>query len=130
MRRMAIGKRQRDRQLDMWVATTELPTAARHPFYRRLNQSPREHGFDDFVETQCAGFYGCAIFLAAVWTGRRRNHSTISRTRRLIATCAKTRSQRLRGLAVVELEQAAESFTTLHLTRSNHGRRWRDELVA
>jgi len=29
MRRMAMGKRQRDRQLDMWVATTELPTAGR-----------------------------------------------------------------------------------------------------
>src|SRR5262249_46883574 len=31
--------------------------AASHPFYRRLNQLLREHGFDDFVEAQCAGFY-------------------------------------------------------------------------
>ena len=36
---------------------TELPTAAGHPFYRRLNELLREHGFDDFVEAQCAGFY-------------------------------------------------------------------------
>ena len=35
----------------------DLPTAASHPFYRRLNQLLREHGFDDFVEAQCADFY-------------------------------------------------------------------------
>jgi len=35
------------------VTTTDLPTAASHPFYRRLNQLLREHGFDDFVEAQC-----------------------------------------------------------------------------
>jgi transposase-like protein DUF772 len=31
-------------------------TAASHPFYRRLNQLLREHGFDDFAEAQCATF--------------------------------------------------------------------------
>jgi hypothetical protein len=41
----------------MWVPTTEWPTAASHPFYRRLNQLLREHGFDDFAEAQCADFY-------------------------------------------------------------------------
>jgi transposase len=41
----------------MWVTTTDLPTAASHPFYRRLNQLLREHGFDDFAEAQCASFY-------------------------------------------------------------------------
>ena len=51
-----MGKRKRDRQLAMWMATTDLPTAASHPFYRRLNQVLREHGFDDVVETQCASF--------------------------------------------------------------------------
>ena len=52
-----MGKRTRNRQPVMWVTTTELPTAASHPFYRRLNELLREHGFDDFVEAQCAGFY-------------------------------------------------------------------------
>ena len=55
-RRMSMGKRKRDRQPAMWVSTTDLPTAASHPFYRRLNQLLREHRFDDFVEAQCAGF--------------------------------------------------------------------------
>ena len=36
---------------------------------------------------------------------------------------------RLRSLAVVELEQAAESPTTFHLACSDHGLHWRDELV-
>ena len=54
---MSMGKRKRERQPTMWVPTTGLPTTVSHPFYRRLNQLLREHGFDDFVEDQCAGFY-------------------------------------------------------------------------
>ena len=54
---MAMGKRPRDRQPTMWVPTTELPTAASHPFYARLNQLLRDHGFDDFAEARCASFY-------------------------------------------------------------------------
>src|SRR5262249_17239801 len=50
-----MGKRKRDRHPAMWVATTGLPTAARHPFYRRLNEVLAAHGFDDFVEAECAG---------------------------------------------------------------------------
>jgi transposase len=58
---MAMGKRERDRQPTMWVATTDLPTAASHPFYARLNQVLRERGFDDFAEAQCAEFYADTI---------------------------------------------------------------------
>jgi hypothetical protein len=36
--RMSMGKRVRERQPEMWVATTNFPTAASHPFYTRLNQ--------------------------------------------------------------------------------------------
>src|SRR5262245_41240045 len=54
---MAMGKRKRDRQPAIWIAETDLPTAASRPLYRRLKQVLREHGFDDFVEAQCAGFY-------------------------------------------------------------------------
>lgn len=51
-----MGKRKRDRQPIMWVATTDFRTAS-HPFYTRLNQLLREHGFDDLAEAQCASFY-------------------------------------------------------------------------
>jgi transposase len=54
---MSMGTRNRNRQPSMWVTTTELPTAASHPFYARLNELLREHGFDDFAEAQCAEFY-------------------------------------------------------------------------
>jgi hypothetical protein len=57
MRGMATGKRKRARQPTMWVTTADLPTAACHPFYRRLNQLLREHGFDDLAEAQCGSFY-------------------------------------------------------------------------
>jgi len=122
---MAMGKRKRERQPPMWVTTTDLPTAASHPFYRRLNQLLGEHGFDDFVEAQCAGFYAETMgrpglppgiyfrllligyfegidsergiawraadslalrdFLGLGLTEASPDHSTISRTRRLIA---------------------------------------------
>ena len=52
-----MGRRTRERQPALWVAATDLPTAASHPFYRRLNQLLATHGFDDFVEEQCAAFY-------------------------------------------------------------------------
>jgi hypothetical protein len=54
---MSMGKPSRDRQPPMWVTTTDLPTAASHPFYRRLNQVLRDEGFDRFAETQYAPFY-------------------------------------------------------------------------
>ena len=52
-----MGTRKRDRQPAMWVATTELPTTASHPFYARLNQLLSEERFDDFAEARCEPFY-------------------------------------------------------------------------
>ena len=122
---MAMGKRKRERQPAMWISTTELPAGVSHPFYRRLNQLLREHGFDDFVEAQCAGSYAETMgrsglppgiyfrllligyfegidsergiawraadslalrdFLGVALDQAPPDHSTISRTRRLIA---------------------------------------------
>jgi len=122
---MAMGKRRRERQPALWVAASDLPTAASHPFYRRLNQVLAAHGFDDFVEQQCAPFYaetmgrpglapgvyfrllfigyfegldsergiawraadslGLRDFLGVALDQAPPDHSTISRTRRLIA---------------------------------------------
>ena len=54
---MAMGKRQGDRQRDLWVPTAKMPQAPGHPFYRRLNQLLARHGFDRFVEGLCEKFY-------------------------------------------------------------------------
>ncbi len=54
---MAMGKRARERQSELWVAVTEMPQALGHPFYRKLNALPGEHGLDGFVEGPCQHFY-------------------------------------------------------------------------
>jgi len=58
---MSMGKRNRERQPAMWVTTTELPTAASHPFYARVNQLLRDRGFDNFAEARCASFYAATM---------------------------------------------------------------------
>ena len=121
---MAMGKRKREEQTGMWVAVSELPKSASHPFYEKLNRLLAEHGFDEFVEGQCRGFYAEKMgrpslapgqyfrfmllgyfecldseramawraadssavreFLGLARTETAPDHSTISRTRRLI----------------------------------------------
>src|SRR5215211_5808700 len=59
---MALGRRKdRARTPDLWIATNDLPRTGGHPFYRRLNEVLDTHGFDDFVEAQCAPFYATTI---------------------------------------------------------------------
>jgi transposase len=121
---MAMGQRTHEEQTGMWVAVSELPKSVSHPFYEKLNRLLAEHGFDEFVETQCRGFYaekmgrpslapgqyfrfmllgyfecldseramawraadssGVRAFLGLALTEAAPDHSTISRTRRLI----------------------------------------------
>lgn len=54
---MAMGKRQTQRQQELWIAAPDLPTPAAEPFYRKLNQVLAERGFDPFVEGLCQKFY-------------------------------------------------------------------------
>jgi transposase len=54
---MAMGRRQRQRQQEFWIAATDVPQGPGHPFYCRLNQLLAERGFDGFVEGLCAKFY-------------------------------------------------------------------------
>jgi len=44
-----MGTRCATRQAAMWIATTDLPTPAAHPFYQRLNALLAKAGFDAFV---------------------------------------------------------------------------------
>jgi transposase len=54
---MAMGKRERERQDELWVKTADLPESLGHPFYVRLNEVLRDEKFDDFAEEACAAFY-------------------------------------------------------------------------
>jgi transposase len=55
---MAMGtRRKRQRQHELWVAASDLPTTAAHPFYQRVNALLDDHDFDAFVEGLCQEFY-------------------------------------------------------------------------
>jgi hypothetical protein len=110
---MAMGQRTHEEQTGMWVTVSELRRSVSHPFYEKLNRLLAEHGFDDFVEAQCRPFYaekmgrpslapgqyfrllllgyfegldslGVRRFVGLGLTKAAPDHSTISRTRRLI----------------------------------------------
>src|SRR5215469_4484794 len=69
---MAMGRRakQRQPQADFWIAHTELPRTAGHPFYERLNQLLEERKFDEFVEAQCEHFYAETMGRPSLTPGR------------------------------------------------------------
>ena len=54
---MAMGRRKRERQSEMWVATGELPQSPGHVFYEKLNGLLVESGFDAWVEDLCEAYY-------------------------------------------------------------------------
>ena len=66
-----MGKRRRrGRQPSMWVASTDLPRSAGHPFYERLNRVLDAAGFDAFVEEQCTKFYADGVGRPSLAPGR------------------------------------------------------------
>ncbi len=66
-----MGKRRRrGRQPSMWVASSDLPRSAGHPFYERLNRVLDDSGFDAFVEEQCARFYADEVGRPSLPPGR------------------------------------------------------------
>lgn len=54
---MSMSRRARERQEQLWVPTTSLPTVPGNPFYTKLNELLREADFDAKVEALCEPFY-------------------------------------------------------------------------
>jgi len=54
---MALGHRRRERQLEAFVAASDLPKSPGHPFYTALNRLLAANDFDAFVEKLCASYY-------------------------------------------------------------------------
>ena len=68
---MAMGKRSRRwQQPSTWVASSDLPRSAGHPFYERLNRVLHVVGFDCFVEAECAKFYADGVGRPSLAPGR------------------------------------------------------------
>jgi transposase len=58
---MALGKRDGERQDDIWIATGKLVQGPGHPFYAKLNGVLAAAGFDRFVEDRCKKFYADGV---------------------------------------------------------------------
>lgn len=54
---MALGKRERERQEDLFVTADKLPRSPGHVFYRQLNKLLLEADFDTWVEALCGPHY-------------------------------------------------------------------------
>src|SRR5918999_4025859 len=68
---MAMGKRKRGtHQSTIWIATSDLPRTAGHPFYQRVNQILDQAGFDGQVEKLCAPFYAEKMGRPSLLPGR------------------------------------------------------------
>src|SRR6202044_834112 len=62
MRVWRLGTRkQREKQEDIWIAHTELPSAPGHPFYQRLHELLEGEKFDEYVEGRCTKFYAAEV---------------------------------------------------------------------
>src|ERR1035437_10114705 len=54
---MSMGRRKAEVQGQMFIAISDLPATAGHPFYVKLNQVLRAMDFDRQVEDLCREFY-------------------------------------------------------------------------
>ena len=54
---MAMGRRPREQQADLFIPTQALAQPKGHVFYDKLNRLLAEAGFDDFVEALCQPYY-------------------------------------------------------------------------
>jgi transposase len=54
---MSMGRRKRERQQELGLATSDIARAPRHVFYDRLAALLAEAGFDGFIEGLCEPYY-------------------------------------------------------------------------
>jgi transposase len=57
---MAMGRRPREQQGELFIPAHELAQPQGHAFYDKLNQLLAQAGFDDFVEALCQPYYEAA----------------------------------------------------------------------
>jgi transposase len=57
---MAMGRRKREQQSELFLPTQDLALPQGHVFYDKLNRLLAEAGFDDFVEALCESYYDAA----------------------------------------------------------------------
>ena len=58
---MSMGRRQEQRQADLWIATTDLPKSPGHVFYEKLNRLLADADFDQWLESLCQPYYADGV---------------------------------------------------------------------
>jgi transposase len=119
---MAMGKRKRRaQQSTIWIATSDMPRTAAHPFYERINQILDKAGFDAEVEKLCAPFYAERMGRPSLAPGRYFRLLIVGYfegldSERAIAWRAAD-SFALRQFLDLELVEAAPDHSTISRTR-------------
>jgi len=67
---MGMGRRRREVQQKLWVATASLPDVPRHVFYEKLNRLLAQSDFDTFVEELCEPYYAVNVGRDSISPGR------------------------------------------------------------
>lgn len=118
---MGMGKRRRESQEELFVATGELAKSPGHAFYKRLNKLLAECGFDDAVERACEPFYDATagrqsiapgVYFRMLFVGY---FEAIESQRGIAWRCADSLS--LREFLGVRLTEATPDHSTLSKTR-------------
>jgi hypothetical protein len=68
---MAMGRRPKERQDQMWVEAKRLSKGPGHPFYGRLNEVLAQGGFDVYVEETSMSRSCVSGSTPRRWAGRR-----------------------------------------------------------
>ncbi len=117
-----MGKhKRRAHQSTMWIATSDVPRTAAHPFYERINQILDKTGFDAEVEKLCAPFYAERMGRPSLLPGRYFRLLIVGYfegldSERAIAWRAAD-SFALRQFLDLELVEAAPDHSTISRTR-------------
>jgi transposase len=119
---MAMGKHKRgSHQSTIWIATSDLPRTAAHPFYERINRILDKVGFDAHVERLCAPFYAATMGRPSLAPGRYFRLLVVGyfeglESERAIAWRTAD-SFALRGFLDLELVEAPPDHSTISRTR-------------
>ena len=117
---MAMGRRNRESQEQLFLVTHQMPQSQGHPFYLKLNKLLAAYSFDDFCEQVCEEFYarggrpGLApgIYFRMLLIGFFEN---ISSERGIAWRCADSLS--LREFLGLTLDQSVPDHSTVSRTR-------------
>ena len=118
---MATGKREEERQAELWLPTLDLARAPGHPSYERLNVLLAAAKFDERTEELCRSFYAESTGRPSLPPGVNCPPNSKSATARLAPTqnapsCRRgSTSSRQHGALGFGLDSFVESSSSLVL---------------